>query len=76
MDMSLVLLQPGVNRTARLSNIDLTALTGDAVNFQRLQSQVVLDRSKETRYLSEREAHRRNVVSSQHSADAAKYRPQ
>jgi hypothetical protein len=50
--MSLVLLQPGVNRTARLPNVDLTGPTEDALYFRCLQSQVVLDRQKETRHFS------------------------
>jgi hypothetical protein len=41
-DMLLVLLQPSVNRTAHLPNVDLTALIGDAVYSRRLQSQVIL----------------------------------
>jgi hypothetical protein len=60
--MSLVLLQSGVIRTARLPNADLTALTGDAVYSQCLQSQDVLDRPKGTRYFPRRETHRRDIV--------------
>jgi hypothetical protein len=61
--------------SAWLSNVDLTALTGDAVYYRRLQSQVVLDRPKETRCFPGREAHRLDVVPSQHPADAVEYRP-
>jgi hypothetical protein len=50
MDMLLVLLQPGVNRMAHLPNVDLTALTADTVYSCCLQSQVILDQLKETRY--------------------------
>jgi hypothetical protein len=74
MDMSLVLLQLGVNRTARLKNLDLTALTGDAVYSWGLQSQVVLDLQKEIRYFPGREAHRLDVVKRQHPADVVEYR--
>jgi hypothetical protein len=46
--MSLVLLQPGVNCTVSLPNVDLAALTGDAVCSWCPQSQVILDQPKET----------------------------
>jgi hypothetical protein len=64
--MSLALLQPGVNRTAHLSNIDFTVFTRDAVYFQCLQFQVVLGRPKKAIYFSWREAHRLEVVPRQH----------
>jgi hypothetical protein len=48
--MSLVLLQSGANQTAHLANVYLTALRGNAVYSWHLQSQVILDRLKETRY--------------------------
>jgi hypothetical protein len=73
--MSLVLLQPGVNRTARVPNVDLSALTADAIYFQRLQPQIVLDWPKEIRYFPGREAHRLDVVPRQHPGDAVDYRP-
>jgi hypothetical protein len=48
-------------------NVDLTALTGDAV-----YSKVVLDRAKEIKYFHMREANRLDVVPrQQHPADAA-----
>jgi hypothetical protein len=61
--MSPVLLQPGVNGTTHLPNADLTANTVDAVySPRRLQSQVVFDRQKKTRYFPGREAHRLDVM--------------
>jgi hypothetical protein len=50
--------KPGVSRTAHLTSVDLTTLTGDTVYSQHLQSQVVLHRPMETRYFPGREAHR------------------
>jgi hypothetical protein len=56
MDKLVVLLQPGVNWIACLSNADLTAFTGDAVYSQCLQSHVFLDQLKKTRDLPWRDA--------------------
>jgi hypothetical protein len=50
MDVPLMLLQPCINRTACLPNVDLTALTGDSVYTQCLKSQVFFDWPEETRY--------------------------
>jgi hypothetical protein len=69
--MSLVLLQPGVNGTTRQPNADLTAITGDVVYSLCLQSQVVLDRPKETGYFPGREAH-----STMLSAASERYLPE
>jgi hypothetical protein len=75
MDMSLMLLQPGVNQTAHLPDVDLATFTGDAVYSWCPQSQVVLDWPKETRYFPERQAYRLDVVPSQHPANVVEYRP-
>jgi hypothetical protein len=72
--MLLVLLQPGVNQTARLPDVDLAELTGDAVYSCCPQSQVVLDWPKETRYFRGTQAYRL-VVPRQHLANAVEYRP-
>jgi hypothetical protein len=73
--MSVALLQRRVSRTARQPNADHTALTGNSVYSRRLQSQVVLDRSKETRNVPGRVAHMRDVASRRHPADAVEYQP-
>jgi hypothetical protein len=75
MDMSLVFLQPGVNRTAHLPDAEMAALMGDAVYSWCPQSQVILDWTKETRYFPGRQAYRLDVVLSQHPANAVEHRP-
>jgi hypothetical protein len=70
-----MLLLPGVNRTARLPHVDLTAFTGEAVYFLYRQFQVILDRPKETRYFPERQAYRLDAVPRQHPDNAVEYRP-
>jgi hypothetical protein len=50
-DVALVLLDPGLDRTASLPDVDLTTLTGHAVHTISLESQVILHRPKETRGL-------------------------
>jgi hypothetical protein len=69
-----MLLQPGVNQTASLPNVDLATFTGDAVYFWCPQSQVVLYQPKETRHLPGKQAYRLDVVPRQHPANAAEYR--
>jgi hypothetical protein len=73
--MSLVFLQPGVNRTARLPDIDLAAFTADAVYSWCPQFQVIIDRAEETGYFPGRQAYRLDVVSSQQPANAVEHRP-
>jgi hypothetical protein len=70
-----MLLQPGVNQTAHLPNVDLTTLTRDAVYPHCLQSKVILDQLKETRCFPGREVRRLDVVPRQQSADVVEYRP-
>jgi hypothetical protein len=48
MDVALVLLDPGLDGTAGLPDVDLTTLAGHAVHTRSLESQVILHRSKET----------------------------
>jgi len=43
-----VLLDPGVNRTPSLINVDLTIFAGDAVGASCFQFKVIRDRLKET----------------------------
>jgi hypothetical protein len=59
---------------ARLPNVDLATFTGDAVYSWCPQSQVVLDRLKETRFFPGREVHRLDVQR-QHPANEVEYRP-
>jgi len=59
----LVLLGPGLNETPTLSNVDLTTLTGDVVNAQCFQAEVILDRLKETGDLPRWEAYSFDVMS-------------
>jgi hypothetical protein len=47
-DLALVLLDTGLDGTARLPDIDLTTLTGHAVHTRSLESQAILHRSRET----------------------------
>jgi hypothetical protein len=47
-DVALVLLEPGLDGTAGLHNVDLTTFTGHAVHAWNLESKVVLHRPKET----------------------------
>jgi hypothetical protein len=71
--MLLARLQPGINRTGCLPDIELTAFTGEAVYFWCLQFQVVLGRPKEASYFPWREAHRLEVVPRQHPAHVIEY---
>jgi hypothetical protein len=48
MDVALVLLDPGLDGTASLPNLDFTTLTGHALQARSLESQVILHRPKET----------------------------
>ena len=66
-----VLLYSGLYRLTTLSDVDLTTLTGYAVNPQSPQSHVVLHRTKESGDLPRRQAITFNVVFGQHSAEAA-----
>jgi hypothetical protein len=48
-DMPMVLLQLCVDRRVCMPNLNVTTLTRDCVYSRRLQSQVVVDRPKETK---------------------------
>jgi hypothetical protein len=56
-DVPMVLTDPGCNGVFGLSNVDLTTLTGDAVNTWCFQAEVILDRLKETGNLIKQEAY-------------------
>jgi hypothetical protein len=47
-DVALVLLDPGLDGTPGLSDVDLTTLAGHAAYTRSLGSQVILHRPKET----------------------------
>jgi hypothetical protein len=64
-----VLLDPGLNGTASLTDVDLTTLTRHAVHARSLESQVVLHRQKETGDLLQWYAHRLDAVLGQQPAD-------
>jgi hypothetical protein len=69
-DVLVVLLDPGLNSTPSLSNVDLPTLTGDAVNAQCFQVKVILDGLKETGHLPMWKAYNFDVVSLLHCTDA------
>jgi hypothetical protein len=72
-DMSVVLLQPGVNLYISLSNADLTTFTGDDIRSQCLQSLGNLDSRKVTSDFPLREVHQLDVAAGQHPAIAVEY---
>jgi hypothetical protein len=72
--VSVVLLDPGINGTACLPNLNLTTFAAYALHAWSFQSQVDLRGPKETSNYSRREAHRLDVVSGQHTADAIESR--
>jgi hypothetical protein len=73
LDVPVVLLQPGVNLQASLSNVDLTTFTGDAVYSHCLQSLGNLDSLKVTRNDPLRVVNQLDVVPGQHPANAVEY---
>jgi hypothetical protein len=66
----MVLLDPGINGTASMPNVNLSTFAGFAVLAWSLQSQVILHRPKETSNFPRQEAHRFDDVPGQHTADA------
>jgi hypothetical protein len=69
-NVSVVLLDPGINGTASLPNVNLTTLAGYAVHAWSFQSQVIFHGPKEISNFPRRKAHRLDVVPGQHTADA------
>jgi hypothetical protein len=65
----MVLLDPGINGTASMPNVNLTTFAGFSVHTWSFQSQVVLHRLKETSNFPWQEAHRLDDVPGQHTAD-------
>jgi hypothetical protein len=62
-DVPVVLLDPDLNGTLSLSNVDLPTLAGDAINVQCFQAEIILDRLKENDDLSRQEAYSFDVMS-------------
>jgi hypothetical protein len=63
-NVSVVLLDPGINGTASLHNVNLTTFGGYAVHVWGFQYQVVIHRQKKTGNFPRREAHRLDVPGS------------
>jgi hypothetical protein len=64
-----VVLDPGINGTASLPNVNLTTFAGYAVHAWSFQSQVIFHGPKEISNFPRRKAHRLDVPG-QHTADA------
>jgi hypothetical protein len=73
-NVPVMLLDPGINGTASLPNVNLTTFTGYAVHAWSFQYQVVFHGQKETSNISQRKAHRLDVVPGQHTAYAIESR--
>jgi hypothetical protein len=69
-NVSVVLLDPGINGMVSLPNVNLTTFAGYVVHAWSFQFQVIFHGPKETSNFSRREAHRLDVVPGQHTADA------
>jgi hypothetical protein len=69
-NVSVVLLDPGINGTASLPNVNLTTSAAYAVDTRSFQSQVIFHGPKESSNFPRRKAHRLDVVPGQHTADA------
>jgi hypothetical protein len=63
-----VLLDPGINGTASLPNVNLTTFAGYAVHAWSFQSQVIFHGPKETSNFPRQKAYRLDVVPGQHTA--------
>jgi hypothetical protein len=68
-NVPVVLLDPGVNETASLPNVNLTTFAGCAVHAWSFQSQIIRHGPKETSSFPRQEAHRLDDVPGQHTAD-------
>jgi hypothetical protein len=67
--MSVVLLDPGINGTACLPNVNLITFTGYAVHAWSFQSQVIFRRPKKISNFPRWKAHRLDVAPGQHMTD-------
>jgi hypothetical protein len=73
MDVALVPLDPGLDGTAGLPDVDLTAPSGRAVHTRSVESNVVVHRPKEAVDLLRGKAHRIDVPGQQ-PANPVEYR--
>jgi hypothetical protein len=69
-NVSVVLLDPGINGTASLPNVNLTTFAGYAVHARSFQSQVIFHGPKKINNFPRRKAYRLDVVPGQHTANA------
>jgi hypothetical protein len=65
-----VFLDPGINRTASLPNVNLTTLARYAIDTRSFQSQVILHGPKKISNFLWRKAHRLDVMPGQHTTNA------
>jgi hypothetical protein len=61
-DVALVCLDPGLEGTAGLPDVDLPTLTGYTVHTRSLESQVILHRLKETGHYNPEDTHLRRDI--------------
>jgi hypothetical protein len=69
-NVPVVLLDPGINGTASLTNINLTTSAAYAVHAWSFKSQVILHGPKKISNFPLRKAHRLDVMPGQHTANA------
>jgi hypothetical protein len=69
-NVPVVLLDPGINRTASLPNVNLTAFARYAVDTRSFQSQVILHGPKKINNFLRRKAYRLDVMPGQHTTNA------
>jgi hypothetical protein len=70
-NVPVVFLDPGINRTASLPNVNLTTRARYAVDTRSFQSQVILHGPKKIRNCLWRKAHRLDVLPGQHTTTAS-----
>jgi hypothetical protein len=68
-NVPVVLLDPGINRTASLPNVNLTTLARYAVDTRSFQSQVILHRPKKISNILWWKAYRLDVMPGQHTTN-------
>jgi hypothetical protein len=69
-NVSVVLLDPGINGTASLPNVNLTTFAGYAVHARSFQSQVIFHGPKKISNFPRQKAYRLDDVPGQHTANA------
>jgi hypothetical protein len=69
-NVSVVLLDPGINGTASLPDVNLTTFTQYAVHAWSFQSQVIFHGPKKISNVPRRKAYRLDVMPRQHTANA------